>query len=48
MQNHPKKTNKSYMKTLGYIYGTILRVMEGSITENEAIEMITIVLKDPL
>ena len=28
------------MKILGYIYGVILRVMEGSITEEEAIELI--------
>lgn len=40
----PTKVNKSNMKTLGYIYGSILRVMEGSITENEAIEMIRAVV----
>lgn len=28
------------MKTLGYIYGVILRVMEKSLTVEEALEMI--------
>lgn len=28
------------MKTLGYIYGVILRAIEGSITAEEAIELI--------
>lgn len=32
------------MKTLGYIYGVILRVMEGSLTVDEALEMIRAVL----
>ena len=32
------------MKTLGYIYGTILRVMEGSLTVEEALELIKAVL----
>lgn len=32
------------MKTLGYIYGVILRVMEGSLTVEEALEMIRAVL----
>jgi hypothetical protein len=32
------------MKTLGYIYGVILRVMEGSLTVEEALDMIRAVL----
>ena len=32
------------MKTLGYIYGVILRTMEGSLTVEEALEMIRAVL----
>ena len=28
------------MKTLGYIYGVIMRALEGSITAEEAIELI--------
>jgi hypothetical protein len=32
------------MKTLGYIYGVILRVMEKSLTVEEALEMIRQVL----
>lgn len=32
------------MKTLGYIYGVILRVMEGSLTVEEALELIRAVL----
>lgn len=32
------------MKTLGYIYGTILRVMEGTLSVEEAIELIKAVL----
>lgn len=32
------------MKTLGYIYGVILRVMEGSLTAEEALELIRAVL----
>lgn len=34
------------MKTLGYIYGVILRVMEGSLTVEEALEMIRAVLSE--
>lgn len=34
------------MKTLGYIYGVILRVMEGSLTVDEALEMIRAVLSE--
>lgn len=33
------------MKTLGYIYGVILRVMEGELDVDEALEMIRAVLK---
>ncbi len=32
------------MKTLGYIYGVILRVMEGELDVDEALEMIRAVL----
>ena len=32
------------MKTLGYIYGVILRAIEGSITAEEAIELIRAVI----
>ena len=32
------------MKMLGYIYGVILRVMEGSLTAEKALEMIKSVL----
>ena len=32
------------MKTLGYIYGVILRVMEGELEVDEALEMIRAVL----
>ena len=32
------------MKTLGYIYGVILRTMDGSLTVEEALEMIRAVL----
>lgn len=34
------------MKTLGYIYGVILRVMEGSLTVDEALEMIRAALSE--
>lgn len=34
------------MKTLGYIYGVILRVMEGSLTVEEALEMIRAALSE--
>lgn len=34
------------MKTLGYIYGLILRVMEGGLTVDEALEMIRAVLSE--
>ena len=33
------------MKTLGYIYGVILRAMEGELDVDEALEMIRAVLK---
>lgn len=32
------------MKTLGYIYGVILRVIDGSLTAEEALELIRAVL----
>ena len=32
------------MKTLGYIYGTILKALEGSITVEQALQMIRAVL----
>lgn len=32
------------MKTLGYIYGVITRVLEGSLTVEEALELIRTVL----
>lgn len=34
------------MKTLGYIYGLILRVMEGGLTVEEALEMIRAALSE--
>lgn len=34
------------MKTLGYIYGVILRVMEGSLTVDEALDMIRAALSE--
>lgn len=34
------------MKTLGYIYGVILRVMEGELDVDEALEMIRAALSE--
>lgn len=34
------------MKTLGYIYGVILRVMEGELDVEEALEMIRAALSE--
>lgn len=45
MKNNVQNQKGGEMKLLGYIYGTILRVMEKSLTANEALDMIEAALK---
>lgn len=44
-KRQPQGANgETHMKTLGYIYGTIIKALEGSITVEQALEMIRAVL----
>lgn len=40
LYSYGRRREKREMKTLGYIYGVILGVMDGSLTAEEALELI--------